>query len=109
MAQQALFPTGFGLSFARFAYSDLRVEKVAVATGPSCPPSPTSLSDPRCAWRLSVAVANVGDVAGAETVLFLHSLWVSQAVRWERTLSGFGRASVCAAGRPPTANLDKNK
>jgi len=57
-----LFPFGFGLSYTRFAYSDLRI---VAAGAPGEPP----------AYSAEFSVANVGERAGAETAqLYVREL-----------------------------------
>jgi beta-glucosidase len=90
--QWAMFPMGHGLSFTSFVYSNLTIVPTLL----------TSLSDSGrndtigdvVSYTASVAVTNNGTMAGAETVLFLHSLWVSQVVRWQRQLSGFAKVRL---------------
>jgi len=53
-----------------------------------------SYADHACDCLLSVHVRNTGKMPAAETVLFRHSIWTSRAVRWTRSLSGFGRVQL---------------
>lgn len=82
----ALYPMGHGLSYTSFEYSNLRVTSHN-ATDPSDNSTSTM-------YTLAATVKNIGHVFGAETVLFLHSLWVSRVVRWERQLCGFAKVRL---------------
>lgn len=75
------FPFGFGLSYTRFALSDLVVERAADG------------------FRLVVRVANTGDCAGDAVVQLYVSCRDSQVFRVEKELKGFGRVSLAAAGQ----------
>ena len=71
------FPFGFGLSYTRYRYSDLRVEKKRV-----------SMSD---TVRVSVRVENTGKVEGDEIVqLYIHDE-VASVTRPVEELKGFRR------------------
>ena len=78
--QWALYPMGHGLSFTSFNYSGLTVTPHGTGNATR--------------YTLALIVTNVGEVEGAETVLFLHSLWVSRVVRWERQLTGFAKVRL---------------
>ena len=85
---------GHGLSYTTFEYSQL-------AVAAHVPPGGGAVNT---SYTLSVRVTNTGAAAAAETVLFLHELWLSRVVRWERQLSGFtkvrlrpGESAVAAA------------
>jgi beta-glucosidase len=81
-ASTPLFPFGHGLSYARFTYSDLAVDR------PSVPRDGTV--------TVSVRVGNAGDREAAEIVqLYLHQRHGS-ASRPVRELKGFRRVSVPA-------------
>jgi beta-glucosidase len=75
-----LFPFGFGLSYARFAFSNLTVDKSSVKTG-----EPVTVQ---------ADVENVSDVAGEEVAqLYIHQQFGS-ASRPVRELKGFERISL---------------
>jgi len=64
MNQEALYPFGFGLSYTKFKYSDLKLSKIVVPSG----------EDLEC----SVRVKNVGEYASEETVqLYLKDVEAS--------------------------------
>jgi beta-glucosidase len=72
-----LYPFGHGLSYTTFSYSNLRLEKPAIAVGEST--------------AVSIDVANSGAVAGDEVVqLYVHQRWGSDS-RPMRELEGFER------------------
>jgi beta-glucosidase len=72
-----LFSFGYGLSFTRFKYTDLKLTACRIAAGQSV--------------RVSVRVANVGKVAGAEVVqLYVRDLQASVPVP-HQSLRGFCR------------------
>jgi beta-glucosidase len=80
---EPLYPFGFGLSYTKFEYSNLRLESKSVKTG-----------DP---ITVSVDVMNAGDREGDEVVqLYLTDVAASAPVPI-RTLVGFDRISL----RPP--------
>jgi beta-glucosidase len=77
-----LFPFGYGLSYARFAYSDLRVEPAEVGAGGSV--------------TVTVELANTGDRDGAEVAqLYLHQRYGTSS-RPLRQLKGFRRVELAA-------------
>ena len=85
-----LFPFGYGLSYARFAYADLSLDR------PSCPPARASRS--RSPSR------NTGDRDGDEVVqLYLHQRH-GTAARPVRELKGFQRVHL-AAGAEETVTF----
>jgi len=85
-----LFPFGFGLSYARFRYSDLVLDRQVLPVGESL--------------TASVTVTNEGDRDGDEVVqLYLHQRHGS-ASRPVRELKGFQRVHV-AAGASRTVEL----
>ena len=78
MTQEPLYPFGFGLSYSRFEYAELVLEKSAVSAGESL--------------SLSVQVCNTGECAAAEVVQFyLSDLQASAPVPLQH-LVGFERA-----------------
>jgi beta-glucosidase len=77
MQDAPLYPFGFGLSYTRFAYSNLRLNPAEVPSGEDI--------------RLAVDVTNVGDRAGDEVVqLYVSDLRASVPVPI-RQLQGFAR------------------
>lgn len=92
--QWALFPMGHGLSFTSFVYSDLVVTSASSSASRSDSVSNNGSFGDSVSYTVSVTVTNNGTMAGAETVLFLHSLWVSRVLRWERQLSGFAKVRL---------------
>jgi beta-glucosidase len=80
MTSPPLYPFGFGLSYANFAYSDLRVEPAAVRSGESA--------------RVRVTVRNAGAIAGEEVVqLYLKDNEASVAAP-AASLRGFKRVAL---------------
>ena len=73
----SLFPFGHGLSYTRFAYANLTVEKKG------------GDGDGWCAVRISCDVTNVGDREGAEIVQLYVSDLYSSVVTYESVLRGF--------------------
>jgi beta-glucosidase len=59
MTEEPLYPFGFGLSYSRFEYGDLALEKTAVKAGETL--------------NVSVAVQNTGERAAAEVIQFYLS------------------------------------
>lgn len=75
-----LFPFGFGLSYARFEYSNLEAKNASVKTGQPV--------------NVSVEVENKGDVTGDEVVqLYIHQKYGTSS-RPVRELKGFERVSL---------------
>ena len=67
MTQEPLYPFGFGLSYSRFEYADLRLEKTAIRPGESL--------------DLSLSLKNTGEWAAAEVVqVYLSDLKASTTV-----------------------------
>jgi beta-glucosidase len=90
MPATPLYPFGYGLSFTRFEYSNLRVEPAQIHPGGET--------------RVTVDVKNVGDRAGVDTVqLYLHERYapVSTPVR---QLRGFERVAL-QSGETKTATF----
>ncbi|HSJ53919.1 MAG TPA: glycoside hydrolase family 3 C-terminal domain-containing protein [Anaerolineae bacterium] len=80
MTQEPLYPFGFGLSYTRFEYADLALEKPEVRPGDSL--------------DVTVSVRNAGDRAGAEVVQFyLSDLEASAPVPLSH-LAGFQRVML---------------
>lgn len=75
----ALFPFGYGLSYTRFEYHDLRVE-------------PTARTD--ASVSLSFTVTNVGGRAGEEVVQVYGEDVVARTARRGRTLVAFRRTAL---------------
>ncbi|MGB8348716.1 MAG: glycoside hydrolase family 3 N-terminal domain-containing protein [Ktedonobacteraceae bacterium] len=73
-----LFAFGHGLSYTRFAYSDLTVQA-------------TSITEP---IRVSVEVRNIGERAGDEVVQLYYRDQVASVARPQRMLLGFARLSL---------------
>jgi beta-glucosidase len=81
-ASTPLFPFGYGLSYARFEYSNLTVDRSDVSVGDTV--------------TVSVTVSNVSDRSGDEVVqLYLHQRYGS-ASRPVRELKGFQRVELAA-------------
>jgi len=77
MTDEPLYPFGFGLSYSRFEYSDLKLDKVQLKAGE--------------AVQATVTVGNVGNVAGDEVVQ-LYLTDVEASVRTPTAaLKGFRR------------------
>jgi beta-glucosidase len=77
-----LFPFGFGLSYARFSYSEPTLDRQSLAAGESL--------------TASVTVTNTGDRGGDEVVqLYLHQRH-GRASRPVRELKGFQRVHMAA-------------
>ncbi len=88
-ASTPLFPFGHGLSYARFAYSSLSVDRAQISADESV--------------KVSVEVTNVGSVAGDEVVqLYIHQRHGS-ASRPVRELKGFRRVALEAG---PTRTIE---
>ena len=85
-----LFPFGYGLSYAQFAYADLSVDRSELPAGESL--------------TVSVTVSNTGDRDGDEVVqLYLHQRY-GTAARPVRELKGFQRLHL-AAGESQTVTF----
>ena len=86
--KNALYPFGYGLSYTRFAYSDLHV----TVTGPE-------------SAHVSVCVENIGDVVGDEIVQIYVSDLVASVVTPFVTLKAFRRVTL-APGEKQTVGFD---
>jgi beta-glucosidase len=83
MLEDPLYPFGFGLSYSRFEYTDLRLEKAAIAAGDSL--------------NFSLTVRNNGDRTAAEVVQFYLSDMQASAIVPLHHLVGFERVLLEAA------------
>jgi beta-glucosidase len=80
LAQSPLYPFGHGLSYTRFAYSDLRIEPATISlTGQA---------------TVRVDVTNAGDRAGDEVVQLYVAYPDSRVPRPIKDLRGFARISL---------------
>jgi len=79
---EPLFPFGFGLSYTKFKYSDLRIEKPQIKPDESV--------------EVSVQVANTGSRAGDEVVQMYIRDEVSSVTRPLKELKGFQRVNLAA-------------
>jgi len=78
---EPLFPFGHGLSYTRFTYSGLRVEKTHLHQGETT--------------RLHIEVTNTGSRAGDEVVqLYIRDVLSSQVTRPVKLLKGFERITL---------------
>lgn len=84
---------GFGLSYTRFEYSDLKLERSRVEIRDGSP------------IRLSVKVTNVGDRAGSEVVQIYVSDLHASLVRPVKELKGFEKVRL-EAGRSRTLSFE---
>ena len=93
MVEDPLYPFGFGLSYSRFEYADLKLEKAAIAAGDSL--------------NFSLTVGNNGDRTAAEVVQFYLSDIQASAIVPLHHLVGFERVILDAAeSRTVTFMLD---
>ncbi len=82
---QPLWPFGYGLSYTRFEYADLKVDKMLMTANDIL--------------KISVDVTNTGDRAGEEVVqLYIHDLY-STVTRPIKELRGFRRISLLPGER----------
>ena len=91
---EPMFPFGFGLSYARFEYSDLRIER----------------GDPENPWNLKVSfeIRNVGDRAGAEVAQLYVSAAQPSVERPVRELKGFAKVFLLPGeSKQTTLSLDR--
>ena len=75
-----LYPFGFGLSYTRFEYSDLRLENAEIKQGEPI--------------RLSVEISNTGDVRGKEVVQLYINDKVSSVSTPSKMLKGFKKIEL---------------
>jgi len=80
MSQEPLFPFGHGLSYTRYAYSNLRLASASLSAGESV--------------IVSVDVENVGQREGVEIVQVYVSDVVTSATWVDKALKGFARLSL---------------
>ena len=83
-SRRAMYPFGFGLSYTKFEYSNLSVEKVG-----------------RYDYKVTADVKNIGDVAGDEVVQLYINDKVSSVITPFKELKGFERISL-EAGQEKT-------
>jgi beta-glucosidase len=82
MTEEPLYPFGFGLSYTRFEYSDLNLERNAIPLGDSL--------------QVGVTVTNCGDRDAAEVVQFYLSDLQASTVVPLHHLVGFERVALKA-------------
>jgi beta-glucosidase len=80
MAEQPLYPFGYGLSYTRFEYANLHVEPHQMNADGQV--------------SVSVEVKNIGDRAGDEVVQLYVSYPASQVTRPVKDLKGFARIAL---------------
>ena len=79
-----LFPFGFGLSYTKFEYSDLRIDqKELIATD---------------TVKLSVKIKNIGDVTGKEVVQLYINDKISSVTTPVKVLKGFNKTEIDPSG-----------
>jgi len=79
-SNKPLYPFGFGLSYTKFAFSNLRISPAVVRCGES--------------FTVQIDVANVGDVAGDEVVQLYTHQFATRVTRPVKELKAFRRISV---------------
>ncbi|WP_372631589.1 glycoside hydrolase family 3 N-terminal domain-containing protein [Cohnella sp.] len=77
-----LYPFGFGLSYTRFEYSDLKLDRDRLAVGEEI--------------RVSVTVSNAGRIGGEETVQLYIQDCHGSIVRPVKELKGFSKLHLAA-------------
>ena len=80
MSWTPLYPFGYGLSYTKFEFRGLKLDKSRIAAGETV--------------TASVTVANVGDRAGVAVPQLYIRDWVSSTVKPERYLCGFTRVEL---------------
>ncbi|MCD6569910.1 MAG: glycoside hydrolase family 3 C-terminal domain-containing protein [Deltaproteobacteria bacterium] len=86
-----LFPFGYGLSYTKYAYSNLQLDQKAIT--------------PDGKLKLSVDVGNTGDMAGEEIVQLYIGYKGSEVDRPVKDLKGFGKVSL-KPGETKTLSLE---
>ncbi len=79
LSEPPLYPFGHGLSYTRFAYSDLTIDPPQIGPGQT---------------HISVAITNVGERAGEEVVQLYVSYPDSAVARPIKELKGFARVAL---------------
>jgi beta-glucosidase len=82
MTEEPLYPFGFGLSYSRFEYSDLKLDKTKIASGDSL--------------RVRLTLKNVGERDSAEVAQFYLSDLQASSVVPLHHLIGFERVNLKA-------------
>ena len=77
---QPLFPFGFGLSYTRFIYSDLQLDRAAIKDGQTL--------------KVSFAVTNTGEMAGKEVCQLYGRPMKTRLHRPVRELKGFAKIAL---------------
>ena len=80
MSWTPLYPFGYGLSYTRFEFRSLTLDKAKIAAGETV--------------TASVTVANTGDRAGTAVPQLYIRDWVSSTVKPERYLCGFAKVDL---------------
>ena len=80
MSEEPLYPFGFGLSYSRFEYVDLKLDRLSIKAGESLP--------------VSVTVGNRGDRAASEVVQFYVSDLEASTLVPLHHLIGFERVTL---------------
>jgi beta-glucosidase len=91
LTQEPLFPFGHGLSYTRFAYSNLRLGSATLTPGQTA--------------QVFVDVENIGDRPGVEIVQAYVSDRITSATWVDLALKGFARLSL-VPGEKQTAQID---
>ncbi len=93
VAPVPLFPFGYGLSYARFAYSDLKLSRASISIGGDL--------------TASVVVTNTGAIAGEEVVQLYTRDLVGSLTRPVKELKDFARIKL-APGESRTVSFTLN-
>lgn len=88
---EPLYPFGYGLSYTKFEYSNLIIDKEKMSTDESV--------------EVSVTVKNVGKVAGEEVVQWYIRDWVGSVTRPVKELKGFEKI-LLQPGESKTVKLN---